>query len=465
MKICIEELSIFGHKRRIMKLKTMTVFLAAAALLCSLSSCTGDTSQSASVGTWQDATFLMDNARLPVIGSDGNGNTIAVWWQSDGLYSALFDQGQGWKTPQKIVGSESLAVSLSDVHLAVNAKGDAIVAWVHTDLGEFIQTVQTARYTVSSGWSTPQQLTPPNNMVFNLDIALDASSNAVIAWEGLNPTSRRNIVVSYSMSASGWDSPHTFGADNRFAQYPKIAVDSAGNAFVLWLEGESYPNNVYVNRYSPDTGWSSPQQIATNVGPAAWTNISFDNSGNAMAVWGQSDSSDYPRIYSCRYVAGSGWGSSEAVDSNTLDSIEPALTVDSSGSFRSVWVQFNGTGNDIYGSRYAAGSGWGAPQLIGTGGNARSPRVATDGLGNAFAVWQQYDPSDVNPGDAKVYANRFTAGSGWGSQRQLKNASGGADAPELAVDSLGHATVIWSQSVGYITPGEIKYGIFADRFQ
>jgi hypothetical protein len=467
LKMCIEGLSRLVHKRRIMKFTFMTVFLAAAALLCSLSSCTGDKSPSgftSSVGTWQEAIFLMDNAQLPVIGSDGNGNTIAVWWQSDGLYSACFNQDLGWKTPQKIVSRESQADSLSDVHLAVNAKGDAIVAWVHTDLGEFIQTVQTARYTVSSGWSPPQQLTPLN-MVFTLDVALDSSSNAVIAWEGLNPTSGRNIVVSHSMSASGWDSPQTFGVDNRFAQYPKIAVDSAGNAFVLWLEGESYPNNVYVNRYSPGTGWSLPQQIATDVGPAAWTNISFDESGNAMAVWGQSDSSDHSRIYSCRYVAGSGWGSAGIVDSNTLDSIQPALCVDSSGSFRSVWAQLTGTSSDIYSSRYTVGSGWDAPRLIGTGGNARSPRVATDGLGNAFAAWQQYDPSDVNPGDAKIYANRFTAGSGWGSQTQLKNASGGADAPGLAVDSLRHATVIWSQSVGYITSGEIKYGIFAGRFQ
>jgi len=445
-------------------LKMMTMFLAAATLLCSLSSCTGDTTQSASDGTWQDATLHMDDARNPLIGTDGNGNTLVVWWQSDGLYSSSFNQNLLWKTPQKIVDSVSQSVSFSDVHLAVNAKGDAIAAWVQTDLGSFIQTVQTARYSASSGWSAPQQLTPPN-MVFSLDVALDTNSNAFIAWEGLNPTVGRNIVISHSAPSSGWDSPQTFGADNRFAEFPKIAVDGAGNAFVLWLEGEAYPNNAYVNRYSPGTGWSSPQLIATNVGPAASTNISFDTSGNAMAVWNQSDLNNHFHVYSCLYVAGNGWGSPGVVDGNTLDSIEPALTGDGSGRFRAIWVQFTGTSKDIYSSRYTAGSGWDTPQLIGTGGNAGSPRVAADGLGNAFAAWQQYDPNDVNPGDAKVYANNFTAGSGWGLQRQLKNVSGGADAPGLAVDSQGHATVIWSQSVGYITLGVMKYGIFTSRYQ
>jgi len=466
----------------------MTVFFAAAAFSCSLSACTGDKTP-AGVGTWQGATFLSEdarrpligsdgnsntnaswqdatllsvNARHPVIGTDGNGNTIAVWQQSDGLYAACFDRNLDWKTTQKIVGRESEGDFLSQVHLAVNEKGDAIAAWVRSKYTR--ELIQTSRYTARSGWSAPQQLTPPN-MVFNLDVALDSGSNAVIAWEGFNPPSGRNIVVSHSLHASGWAPPQTFGAAYRLAIYPKIAVDHAGNAFVLWLEGDYYSNNVYVNRYSPYIGWSSPQQIATNVGSAAWTNISFDKAGNAMAVWGQIDSSNHFHIYSCMYFAGSGWGISSVVDSNTLDSIEPSLAVDGSGNFRSVWVQHTETNKDIYSSRYAAHKGWDAPQLIGTGGNACSPRVDTDSFGNAFAAWSQYDPNDIYPGDANIYANSYTVKSGWGSQRQLKKAAGNADNPGLAVDSRDHATVIWSQSVGYSTPGVIKYGIFASRFQ
>lgn len=451
-------------KRGVMNVKMMAVLLTAAVHFCSLSACTGDkppSDSTTSVGTWKNAALLIDDARSPLIGADGDGNTIAVWQQSGGLYSARFDKNLGWGTSKKIADREREAVFLTDVHLAVNAKGDAIAAWVHIEgIEEFIQT---ARYTVGSGWSAPQQLTPPN-MVFTLDVALDSSSNAFIAWEGLS-TNGRNIVVSHACPGSGWDSPQTFGVDNRLAQYPKIAVDGAGSAFVVWVEGEFYPNNVYVNRYSPGTGWSSPQQIATNVGTAARTNIAFDDSGNAMALWNQSDSSDHYHIYSCRYVAGSGWESSVLVDGAALDSTEPALAADERGMFRAVWVQFTGTGKDVYTSRHTAGNGWSTPRIIGTGGTAVSPRVATDGSGNAFATWHQYDPGDVYPGDANVYANHFTVGLDWGKQRQLKNSPGGADSPGLAVDSRGHATVVWSQSVGVISPGVIKYGIYAARFQ
>ena len=306
----------------------------------------------------------------------------------------------------------------------------------------------------------PQQLTPPNT-VFYLDVALDANSNAIIAWTGWDfPVARRNVFASRSLPSSGWDTPQPIGTNIWDAEYPRIAIDSAGNAFVLWVEGEFSSNDVYVNRYTINAGWSTPQQIATNAGSAAWSNIVFDKSGNAMAVWGQSDSANHYNIYSCRYAAGSGWGNSVIMDDNTFDSIEPSLAADSTGSFRAAWVQFTATGADIYSSHYTLTNGWEPPVLIGTGGIACSPRVAADGAGNVFAAWQQYDPNDVYPGDAKVYANRYATESGWSSQKKITNALGGADVPEIAVDPHGYATVIWSQSVEYISPGSPQYEIF-----
>jgi hypothetical protein len=366
-------------------------------------------------GAWKDASLLIDNARNPLIGADGNGNMIAIWVLSDGLYSSYFDVNLGWGAPQKIVERTTQNVFFTNLHLAVNAKGDAVAAWVHEEFGNYF--IQTVKYS-GSGWGTPQQLPPPN-AVFSLDVALDASSNAMIVWEGWDfPVVRHNIFASRSLQSSGWDAPQPIGTNLWDAQYPRIAIDNTGNAFALWAEGQFGANTVYVNRYTINSGWGSAQQIANNSGSAVWATISFDKTGYAMAVWSQSDSSNQFHIYSCRYVAGSGWGRAVVVDSNTLDSIEPAMTVDSAGNFRAVWTQFTGTSSDVYSSLFIGSSGWGTPQLIGTGGNARSPRVASDGIGNVFAAWRQYDPTDVYPGDAKVYANRYSAG--WGTQLQLK---------------------------------------------
>lgn len=443
-----------------MNLKRMIFFLTLVIFACLLSACASDESPPAD-SSWKAASTLVTNARYPTIGSDGNGNLITVWEQPEGIYSACFDSHTGWGVPQKIMeNTVPYVFRFRDIHLAVNAKGDAVVAWIREDYPNYF--IQTIRYSAGSGWDTPQQLTPPNT-VYSFDLALDANSNAIITWTGMDsPVVRLTVFASRSMPSSEWDVPQMIGTNIWDATYPRIAIDNIGNAFVLWVEGEFSSNNVYVNRYTINSGWGTPQQIATNVSSALLTNISFDETGNAMAVWAQQDLTNRAHIYSCMYVAGSGWGGTAVVDSNTLDSIEPALTVENSGSFRAVWVQYTGVGNDIYSSRFSLATGWEAPLLIGTGGNARSPRVSVDGADNVFATWQQYDPNDIYAGDAKIYANRYTAGSGWGLQTKLTNALGGAEAPGLTVDPQGHATAIWSQ--GSVTlPGTTD--IFTSRFQ
>ena len=419
-----------------------------------------------STGQWSNAELVLANISYPQIsvktGTDGKGNTLAVYNQPDGIYALFFTTHSGLSTPQKIADNPEQYVSFNKLHLAVNDRGDAIAAWVHDQIGNTY--IQTVRYTFGSGWERPRQLPTPN-LVFSLDIALDADGNSAIAWEGWDASDvQRHIFASRSLSASEWEAPVLVSTSIWNAQYPRIAMDNTGNAFVLWVEGQFYTSSVNVSRYATNSGWRPPQLIASNSGPAAWTNIAFDDDGNAMALWGQSDGTGHDHIYSCRYAAGTGWGSSVVVDSNTLDSIEPALTLGTNGSFLAIWVQLNGTGSDIYSSRHDAASGWETPRMAGAGGNARSPHIAADGAGNVFVAWQQYDPNDIYSGDANVYVNRFTDESGWRRQKQLKNTLGGAGVPEISVDSNGHATAVWLQSVAS-PPATMLYGMFYSRFQ
>ena len=69
-----------------------------------------------------------------------------------------------------------------------------------------------------------------------------------------------------------------------------------------------------------------------------------------------------------------------------------------------MWYQHDGTRNDIWANRYTAGSGWGSAALIETnaGDALTSPQLAVDTTGNALAVWQQFDGIRNN-----IWANRF----------------------------------------------------------
>ena len=437
-----------------MNLLKMIIFLVLMLSILFLSACGNSDSQQ--VSSWKTASLLADSARFPLIGSADNGNLLAVWVQSAGFYANLYTVDSGWGSPQKI--GESIA-GWSDMRFAVSKSGQAIVAWLHNEPGNLY--VQAVRYIPGIGWGAVENL---GDIGAPKDIAIADNGNAFIVAEYTNGTTKGLTIERYSQ-ATGWYNLQIGYTDASTSNgFPKISVNSSGNGFVLWVEGNSGTNKVYVSQFT-NTVQGSPEQIASIAGVPGWTDIALDTTGNAMIIWGQQDFSLTFHTYACRYNVVNGWGIAVKIDNSYSDCIDQTLTVNSYGNFYAVWTQRTNTNlSNIYSSQYNPVSGWKTPQLAGTGGIARYPRIVADTVGNVIVTWQQYDPNDSFPGDANVYANIFSPGSGWGTQHQLKNAFGSADAPEIAIDSEGKATVLWSQSTASVG-GTGTYGIFSCRFE
>src|SRR5438477_9692195 len=120
--------------------------------------------------------------------------------------------------------------------------------------------------------------------------------------------------------------------------------------------------------------------------------------------------------------------------------------MDSYGNAVTVWMQYDGVRYNIWANRYTAGSGWGTATLIETddAGSAFDPQVAINANGDAVAVWQQYDGVRYN-----AWANRYTAGSGWGAATLIETDNGSvATRPHIAMDGNGNAIAVWPQSDG-----------------
>ena len=122
-----------------------------------------------------------------------------------------------------------------------------------------------------------------------------------------------------------------------------------------------------------------------------------------MAVWRQWDDQGVAiSIWANRYDVGSGsWGTATLIETGSGAADNPDVAMDSSGNAIAVWKQSDGTFDSIYANRYVVGQGWGTATLIETQtGNADFPKVAADGNGNAIAVWQQ---------KKSIWANRFAS--------------------------------------------------------
>lgn len=183
--------------------------------------------------------------------------------------------------------------------------------------------------------------------------------------------------------------------------------------------------------------------------------VALDEAGFAVAVWHQV-SAGRASVWGNRLTPGVGGGVPTLLETDdTGDASFPDVAVEKGGSATAVWMQ-NVSVFSIFASRFEPGRGWGRPVLIETddAGHAYYPFVAVDAVGNAIAVWSQSDGTRQN-----VWANRYAQAAGWGSATLLEtDNAGSAFWPQVAFDARGDAVVVWYQSDGTRT------NIWANRY-
>ena len=114
-----------------------------AGLICglfsiALLSCGGGGAGSGDLRSWS-AAISLDNSSagqfVPDVAVDGNGNAIAVWFQSDGsgtfnVWASRYVLGQGWGPPGPIQTEAAIATGC---RVSMDPDGNAIVTWVQMD--------------------------------------------------------------------------------------------------------------------------------------------------------------------------------------------------------------------------------------------------------------------------------------------------------------------------------------------
>ena len=401
---------------------------------------------------WQNATAIeTDNtgaAAFAQIATDMNGNALAVWTQTVGIQTGIWANryvpGSGWGNAE-LIQTDTTGAAF-EPYIAVNANGTAFAVWRQSGGAQF--DIWANRYVPGSGWGSAELIETNTGTALDVRVAIDASGNALAIWHQINGT--RDIWANRYLPGFGWGTAELIETDNAGdATGPNIAFDMNGNALAVWRQSDGTRINIWANRYTPGGGWGSAELIETdNAGNALSPQIAVDMSGNALAVWRQSDGTLF-NIQSNRYTLGSGWGSAELVETdNAGTAAGPDIAFDTSGNALAVWQQSDGTRFNIRANRYTPGSGWGSAESIETdnAGDALFPQVSIDSNGNALAVWYQSDSARDN-----IWANRYTLGTGWGLAQLIEaDNAGDANEPQVAFDTSGNALAVWTQSDGTV---------------
>jgi hypothetical protein len=414
-------------------------------------------------GTWGTAQLIetnAGNALYPQIAMNAGGNAIAVWNQYDGttnayhIWAIRYVAGVGWGTAQLIENNNGDA---SNPQIAMDGSGNAIAVWNQSD-GTLIN-IWANRYVAGVGWGTAQLIETNNaGNAGGANIAMNPSGNAIAVWYQYDSAGKGHIWANRYVVGSGWGTAQLIENNNATASSPQIAMDGSGNAIAVWSQYDGSWNRIWANRYVVGSGWGTAQLIENNNATASSPQIAMNANGNAIAVWKLYYENTQFDIWANRYVAGVGWGTIQLIETDNAGNADyPQIAMDGSGNAIAVWKQSDGTRTNIWANRYVVGSGWGTAQLIETdnAGNADYPQIAMDGSGNATVVWTQSDGTRTN-----IWAIRYVAGSGWwGTAQPIETDNAGdADYPRIATGGSGNAIAVWQQSDGTRT------NIWANQF-
>ncbi len=376
-------------------------------------------------------------------------------------YSWTFTTADGsWGTAEQL---DSGRVSYVEApHVGVDDDGNAIAVWLQD--GTAGRDMVAKHYSVNNGWGDTIVLdTSGYGGVGNPRVSFDGKGNAMVVWNQ-SDGNNYSIWANHYSAGSGWSGAEIIeDNDTGDAGFPKISLDSSGDAVAVWELTTNGQDSIWSNRYSTDSGWGSAtmiESVGDGVGMYWSAQVASDGGGNAIAVWCHYDGSRVGlRAY--RYSAGNGWGSAMQLDGDSAGNAEkPQIAFDGSGNAIVVWRQDDGTDNNLWAKRYSVAGGWGSATLLGVTVAGDTPhQIALDESGNAIVVWKKSGAPFAEGSATNIWASRYSVGSGWSSAAQIGgNDTGYADYPHIAFDGNGNALAVWSLLVND------RYDIWANRY-
>jgi hypothetical protein len=399
------------------------------------------------------------DATNPQVAVDDNGDAVFVWERVDAS-GDLRIQARA----RSAAGTLSAVQTLSDAgenaslpQVAVDADGDAVFTWLRLDGttdcgGVSCFRIQARARSAAGTLSAVQTLSDPGRNANSPQVAVDTTGDAVFTWVRYDGTSVR--AQGRARSASGSLSfVQTLSDAGQNANVPQVAVDADGDAVFTWERDDGTKTRVQARARSATGIFLSPVQTLSDAGQnALFPQVAVDDDGDAVFTWRRFDGSGQFCCFRAQARARSATGTLSAVQalsSGFRDAFDPHVAVDADGDALFTWVRSDGTASLCCSraqtrARSAAGVLSGVQTLSDAGQNAQSLRVVVDADGDAVFTWARSDGTNT-----RIQALTRSATGALGRPVQtLSNAGQDAKIPQVAVDTTGDAVATWRRSDG-----------------
>ncbi|HET7511078.1 MAG TPA: hypothetical protein VFJ65_12610 [Solirubrobacterales bacterium] len=403
----------------------------------------------ANADSWLPAEVLSaeaEDAALPQVAIDPQGNAIAVWQRFNGskgvIQAAERPAGGSWSEPQDL---SDPGESAGEADVAVDAAGNAIAVWRRLD-GNNHTIVELSERPFGGAWSEPIELSAHDVYSYEPHVAVNARGDATVIWHAFG--TGETLVQSTERPAGGsWSEPVDLSPSGKEGTEAKVGVDAAGTATAVWQLLDGGGAAIQTSRRPLGGTWSEPEYLSSSEFSAFVPDLAVTGGGDAAAVWGQFEGE--PQRVRAAQLSGGKWSEAKTLSGTWAD--EPQVAVDGAGNAVVIWSRAVEETTLIESSEHAAGGSWTPPRILsgdGMGGypvegyvNVYSPRVAVNSQGEGVTVWVQ-----AQAGKRVVESTFRSVLGAWSEPVRVSYAQ--AEQPALAISQSGSAVAAWRRDNG-----------------
>ncbi len=317
--------------------------------------------------------------------------------------------------------------------MAMGSGGGAAVAWLGPG-----QVVQVATRQPLGGFSSPLDLSPAGENRAP-QVAEDAAGDATVVWY----TFGSNFLVEAATVTGGMPSvPVTLSAAGKKALLPTVAMNDRGDTIVAWTRGEGSIGVVQASFRPAGGSFGAPVSLSPGGESATAPRVAIDDAGDATVVWDRNNGG-HELVEEATRPAATGSFSKAAVLSNEAESaIQPFVVMNAEGDTAVTWAASNGAAHVVQVAVRPAGGTFDKAVSVSTeAANAAFPQVALDGRGDPGVVWTLEFGGDL--------IVQYAAGTSLGAFPTVQDLAFESWAPSIAEDPAGDTLVSYGNSLSY----------------
>jgi len=340
-------------------------------------------------GSWSAASVISEpgeSSYRPKLAADARGDAVAVWQGSGSgnefVSAAVRPAGGGWQPAARLSTAGARAEGAA---VAIDPEGEATAAWQRSEGSRPV--VQASQHPAAGAWSTPVSLSPSGNSSSEPAVAVDAKGDAIVAWT----INRYDIESALRPAGKSWKGAVTIPAAEGEPTAPFIAFDGAGDAFAAWSVVHKLEAGVRGAVLPAGKSWQSPSTLSPGGGEAFVSGLAVDEAGEATAVW-TAGGPGSEVIQSSTMPAHSTWQPASDLTGPERHPRGAAIVADAKGDELLSWASSGGANTIVRARARAAGAAWGQVlNLSAPGGSALPGGSAVSAVG-AVLSWQRQNP-------------------------------------------------------------------------